>query len=161
MKFSLLMDILNKADMVTEVAIQEDCEVADLNLMDRECQQMYNQTVYFIRAEEIGPTTKLPACLIYQGEVPEYREKNLLNWAKIREGVSLAEVFRYVKLQLSEAPELQAQYGDIVTKLISGVDLAPSSPMLPLTPATYLWPLMFLARSSSTRSPSMWMCLFG
>ena len=67
MKFSLLMDILNKADMVTEVAIQEDCEVADLNLMDRECQQMYNQTVYFIRAEEIGPTTKLPACLIYQG----------------------------------------------------------------------------------------------
>ena len=35
MKFSLLMDILNKADMVTEVAIQEDCEVADLNLMDR------------------------------------------------------------------------------------------------------------------------------
>lgn len=68
MKFSLLMDILNKADMVTEVAIQEDCEVADLNLMDRECQQMYNQTVYFIRAEEIGPTTKLPACLIYQGE---------------------------------------------------------------------------------------------
>ena len=109
MKFSLLMDILNKADMVTEVAIQEDCEVADLNLMDRECQQMYNQTVYFIRAEEIGPTTKLPACLIYQGEVPEYREKNLLNWAKIREGVSLAEVFRYVKLQLSEAPELQAQ----------------------------------------------------
>ena len=84
---------------------------------------MYNQTVYFIRAEEIGPTTKLPACLIYQGEVPEYREKNLLNWAKIREGVSLAEVFRYVKLQLSEAPELQVQYGDIVTKLISGVDL--------------------------------------
>ena len=68
MKFSLLMDILNKADMVTEVAIQEDCEVADLNLMDRECQQMYNQTVYFIRAEEIGPTTKLPACLIYQGK---------------------------------------------------------------------------------------------
>ena len=109
--------------MVTDVVIKEDCEVEDLNLMDRNCQHLYARTVYFIRAEDIGPATKLPSCLIYQGEVPEFREKSLQNCAKIREGLSLAEVFRYVKLQLSETPELQAQYGDIVTKLISGVDL--------------------------------------
>ena len=60
MKFSLLMDILNKADMVTEVAIQEDCEVADLNLMDRECQQMYNQTVYFIRGRRLARRPSSP-----------------------------------------------------------------------------------------------------
>lgn len=123
MKFSLLMDILNKADMVTDVVVKEDCEVEDLNLMDRNCQHLYARTVYFIRAEDIGPATKLPTCLIYQGEVPEFREKSLQNCAKIRDGLSLAEVFRYVKLQLCETPELQAQYGDIVTKLISGVDL--------------------------------------
>lgn len=123
MKFSVLIDILKKADMVTDVMVKEDCEVEDLNLMDRNCQQLYAQTVYFIRAEDIGPATKLPSCLIYQGVMPEFRAKSVHNCARVQDGISLAEVFRYVKLQLSEAPELQAQYADIVTKLISGVDL--------------------------------------
>lgn len=54
MKFSVLADILVKAKMVTDVTISEDCEIEDLNLMDRDYREFGDHIVYFIRSEDIG-----------------------------------------------------------------------------------------------------------
>ena len=123
MKFSTLTDILLKANMITDVTIPEDCEVEDLNLMDQDYREFGDHVVYFIRSEEIGAGTALPQCLLYQNLFPEYRAAGLRNSARILEKLSLAEVFRYVKLQLNTEPEEQAEYANLVSKLIAGTPL--------------------------------------
>lgn len=123
MKFSQLAEILVKANLVTDVQIAEDCEVDDLNLMDQNYQQFGECTIYFIDSGDVGPGTVIPMCLIYKHVFPEFRSGSLRNSAKIPESVSMAEVFRYVKLQLTTTPEVQSEYARLVSKLVSGVSL--------------------------------------
>lgn len=122
MKFSALVEILKKADMVTDITLGEDCDVEDLNLMDRDYRNCDTHTIYFIDASQIGPATAIPNCLLYFGEFPLSREKSLINSAKISAG-SIAAVFQYVKLQLDSAPQAMEQYVNLVSKLMSGEDL--------------------------------------
>lgn len=123
MKFSVLADILVKAKMVTDVTISEDCEIEDLNLMDRDYREFGDHIVYFIRSEDIGPGTALPKCLIYKNIFPEYRVGGLQNSARMTGNHSFAEVFRYVKLQLNNEPEGKIEYAELVSKLVAGVSL--------------------------------------
>lgn len=124
MKFSELVKILDEANMVSDITISEekDCEISDLNLMDQDYRSFSSNTVYFIDAVQIGPGTEIPECLLYSNEFPEYRAKDIVNAARITDA-SLAKVFRYVKTQLDSAPQAQEQYADIVSRLMSGVDL--------------------------------------
>ena len=121
MKFSTLMQILIKADMVADVTISADCEVEDLNLMDQDYREFGDHIVYFIDASEVGAGTAIPMCLLYKSIFPDYRAAGLRNSARIKETTSLAEVFRYVKLQLNTEPEGQIGYANIISKLVSGV----------------------------------------
>lgn len=123
MKFSELMQILIKADMVMDVTVSADCEVEDLNLMDQDYREFADHTIYFIDATEIGPGTVIPLCLLYKNVFPEYRAGGIRNSARIKENTALAEVFRYVKLQLNTEPERQLGYTNIISKLVSGVDM--------------------------------------
>lgn len=123
MKFSALVKILENVNLITDIVVTNDCDVEDLNLMDRDFQYFNSQTVYFVNVEQIGPGTVLPDCLLYFGEIPEYRAKDLKNSARIAVSSTIPAVFRYVKAQLDSAPQAQEQYVDIVSKLMSGVDL--------------------------------------
>ena len=123
MKFSTLMQILIKADMVADVTISADCEVEDLNLMDQDYREFGDHIVYFIDASEVGAGTAIPMCLLYKSIFPDYRAAGLRNSARIKETTSLAEVFRYVKLQLNTEPEGQIGYANIISKLVSGVPM--------------------------------------
>ena len=92
------MEILIKADMVTDAMVSTDCEIEDLNLMDRDYREFGDRIIYFIDTTEMGPGTAIPQCLLYKNVFPEYRVGGLRNSARIKENTSLAEVFRYVKL---------------------------------------------------------------
>lgn len=122
MKFSELIALLTAADMASDVQISQDCDLEDLNLMDREYRDFNDRTVYFIDADQIGPGTQFPNCLLYYGALPEGREKDLINSARIT-AASSAAVFRYVKVHLDAAPQAYAQYANIVSRLMSGTDL--------------------------------------
>lgn len=124
MKFSTLLEILSKAEMITDLTVIEDCEVEDLNLMDPDYRDFIDHIVYFINAAEVHAGTSIPKCLIYNNIFPEFRVAGLRNSARIKEGLSIAEVFRYVKLQLSTIPEAQTEYANLVSKLLSGVTLS-------------------------------------
>ena len=115
------MEILIKADMVTDAMVSTDCEIEDLNLMDRDYREFGDRIIYFIDTTEMGPGTAIPQCLLYKNVFPEYRVGGLRNSARIKENTSLAEVFRYVKLLLGAEPGGQTGYADIVSKLVSGV----------------------------------------
>jgi hypothetical protein len=103
MNFSDLSEILVKAGMASDVIIQNDCEVFDLNLMDRDYRNFNDHTVYFIDTKQIGMGTSVPDCLLYFDEMPEYKRKDLVNAARIRSD-SIAAAFRFVKTQLDERP---------------------------------------------------------
>ena len=45
MKFSALMEILIKADMVTDAMVSTDCEIEDLNLMDRDYREFGDRII--------------------------------------------------------------------------------------------------------------------
>lgn len=122
MKFSLLVGLLEKAGIVSDVVLSEDCDVIDLNLMDREYRDFNDNTVYFIDTAQIGPVTGIPACLLYFGPLPENARKRLRNAARIAIP-SMATAFRYVKTELDSAPQAQEQYSNLVSKLVIGVDL--------------------------------------
>ena len=64
MKFSELITLLTAADMASDVQISQDCDIEDLNLMDREYRDFNDSTVYFIDADQIGPGTQFPVCLL-------------------------------------------------------------------------------------------------
>ena len=112
MKFSLLTGLLEKAGIVTDVVLTEDCDVIDLNLMDREYRDFIDNTVYFIDTAQMGPATGIPPCLLYFGPLPEEAGKRLRNAARIAIP-SMATAFRYVKTELDSAPQAQEQYSNI------------------------------------------------
>jgi len=122
MKFSKLAELLEKAAIVADITIAEDCDVNDLNLMDREYRDFNSNTIYFIDAAQIGPGTSIPPCLLYTGSLPEGILKRLHNAARITIPC-MATAFRYVKTELDSAPQAQEQYSSIVSKLVIGVDL--------------------------------------
>jgi len=122
MKFSALAEILEKAGLVTDVRISEDCEITDLNLMDREDRDFSSGTVYFIDSAQIGPATAFPKCLFYLHDIPENRAGDLINGGRIT-APSIAAVFRHVKAQLDSAPQAQEQYANLMAKLVAGVEL--------------------------------------
>ena len=122
MKFSELAELLKKGGIVTDIVIAEDCDINDLNLMDREYRDFTSNTVYFIDTVHIGPGTAIPQCLLYLGDIPEEYAKRLKNAARITLP-SLAQAFRYVKTHLDSAPQAQEQYANIVSKLVMGAKL--------------------------------------
>lgn len=122
MKFSALIEVLTTANMVSDIQISQDTDIDDLNLMDQEYRDFNDRTVYFINTDQIGPGTQFPMNLLYFGEIPKSREKYLLNAARIT-APSIATVFRYVKIHLDAVPQAQAQYTNIVSELMSGVNL--------------------------------------
>lgn len=124
MKFSDLAELLESANIVADVTVTQDCDINDLNLMDRELRDFNENTLYFIDTDQIGPGTAIPKCLLYSEgrKVPEQLSKRLINSARITAS-SLAYAFRYVKAQLDSAPLAQEQYSNIVSKLMMGVDL--------------------------------------
>lgn len=121
MKFSELVDILLKEDMIADAVVQKDCDVFDLNLMDVDYRDFNDTTIYFMEGSEIGYGTFIPPCLLYTGTLPEQKKKHLVNAARITD--SLATVFRFVKTQLDTSPQAQEQYMDAVSKLMLGNNL--------------------------------------
>lgn len=122
MLFSELADLLQKANVVTDIIISTDADITDLNLMDQEYRDFSSNTVYFINASQIGPGTAIPSCLLYLGEIPEEYRKRLSNSARITTS-SIAAAFRYVKTELDSAPQAQEQYANLVSKMLMGVSL--------------------------------------
>lgn len=121
MKFSVLTDILQNADMVSDVKIDNDCEIMDLTLMDVGLLDFNQSTLYFLEGAQVGYGTKLPQSLLYTGDVPAFRMASLHNSAKIT--VSLPTAFRYVKSQLDSSPLAQIHYSETISKLVMGHDL--------------------------------------
>lgn len=121
MKFSVLLDILQNAGMISDVKIDNDCEIMDLTLMDSAFQDFNNSTLYFFDGAQVGYGTKLPQTLLYTGDIPPFRAAALRNGAKIT--VSLPTAFRYVKSQLDSSPLAQIQYSETISKLVMGHDL--------------------------------------
>lgn len=122
MRFSALISILAKENMIADAVVQEDYDVLDLNLMDGDYKDFNNNTVYFIETEQIGFGTLIPPCLFYAGALPDLKEKDIVNAARITSD-NLAAVFRFVKTQLDTSPQAQEQYMDAVSKLMAGKDL--------------------------------------
>lgn len=122
MKFSELAELLIAANMVSDIRVSQDCDIDDMNLMDREFRDFNDRTVYFIDTNQIGPGTQLPANLLYFGSLSEKQEKHLANSARIT-APSIAAAFRYVKKHLDAVPQAQAQYANIVSSLMAGMDL--------------------------------------
>ena len=122
MKFTALAELLEKANIVTDVHLSEDCDVSDLNLMDRDYCDFNPNTVYFLDASQIGRGTGIPNCLFYMGDVPDGYARKMVNSARIT-APSLAQAFRYVKAELDTSPQAQEQYASIVSKLVMGANL--------------------------------------
>ena len=155
------MEILIKADMVTDAMVSTDCEIEDLNLMDRDYREFGDRIIYFIDTTEMGPGTAIPQCLLYKNVFPEYRVGGLRNSARIKENTSLAEVFRYVKLLLGAEPGGQTGYADIVSKLVSGVAMKDVLSAAFLIRGTSLWPSTYQEKFWSTPRLSAWSTLCG
>lgn len=122
MKFSALIDILSKAGITSDVIVNNDCEITDLNLMDQDYRNFSDNTVYFIDAEKVGVGTTIPNCLLYGGCLSNQKNKSLVNAACISSG-SVESAFRFVKTQLDTAPQAQQHYVGIVSKLVMGNSL--------------------------------------
>ena len=122
MKFSVLADILERENLISNVVINRDCDVTDLNLMDKDYRDFNDHTAYFIDASLVKFYTAIPDCLFYFGTLPPLKEKVLINAAQISPDAT-ASVFRFVKAQLDTAPQAQQQYTDVISKLIMGADL--------------------------------------
>lgn len=115
------MEILIKADMVTDAMVSTDCEIEDLNLMDRDYREFGDRIIYFIDTTEMGPGTPTHSVCSTKMFSPNTGWGDFGIQPASRKTHSLAEVFRYVKLLLGAEPGGQTGYADIVSKLVSGV----------------------------------------
>lgn len=122
MKFSVLIHILVKENMIADPVVRDDCDIFDLNLMDRDYRDFNDTTVYFMEGAQASFGTFIPPCLLYTGSLPAQREKDIVNAARITSD-GLATVFRFVKTQLDTSPQAQEQYMDAVSKLMAGNNL--------------------------------------
>lgn len=93
MKFSALMEILIKADMVTDAMVSTDCEIEDLNLMDRDYREFGGPHHLLHRHDGDGAGNGDPTVSALQKCFPRIPGGGLRNSARIKENTSLAEVF--------------------------------------------------------------------
>ncbi|WP_312811600.1 helix-turn-helix domain-containing protein [Sedimentibacter sp.] len=123
MYFSEIISQLQNSHKLTNISIQSDLAVNDLNLFD--CKQsFYNEdTIYLVNSNTLSQTAILPKCVIYYGNLPTRCCNKLTNSVQIEES-DISNIFQTIKNMIDGDLYIDKSYIRILDMFILGFNLS-------------------------------------